>query len=1148
LKIVEKKRNTNTAADIAEHELVGWVHRMGVEAHLSDPVSELAPFVEGGSANVDSVRNWSGGDVRRAALGLIGGHGIAPHEMKAAAKRYLDACAADAAQAARRQMLWRRTPESEALSRIADQLRALEQQIHAEVGAAQRISVHAIQFEESVPCLMLPGHHDATRPDGEIRLVLTGHERGELSIEPSVHHGRRGLALIRAALDAVHDPSHPLHARLAEALSMPAWRRLVSSIEEYFDEEDENENAETRLVFRVKADSVGTPSVELVQQRKGARGRFTKGVRVEPVAALASFVNGPAEALALRALSERDPVKASAEALYALADADAIIVSDETNAPLEIRRVEARFALTDEKGGLRAALALGETNLPIDVAALRSRNARAVAHVNRDRDQVLVAPLDSRLAGLVFAAARYPALVPDAERSLILPLVERVAARVPIALSKALESEVEVLEPALFVRITPEDDGATVELRTRLSPNLSAPVGEGTTLVSVFREGTAQPVLRRRDFARERTEANVLAHHLHMTEGETRAHLGTEDAVFALLAALHERPEIEVEWSRTQKRARYVGAVSRVHLRVRVKSAAEWFGVEGEIEVDGELVSLADLLKAVRAGRRYLRLSRGRFASIEADLRARLSRAADAVFTTSRGDLAISAAAGDALEALAAPDEFHADEAWMRIRARLAALEHVTESVPETLTATLRDYQLTGFHWLTRLSSVEVGAVLADDMGLGKTVQALALLAHRASEGPAIVVAPTSLGDNWAREASRFAPSLRIRVHRGPARKSALESEPLRAGDVLIASYDVVALDIDSLSELEFGTLVLDEAQAVKNPDALRTKAVRQLRARAKVALTGTPLENRLSELWSIVSIVHPGLLGTWEHFRDRFASPIERDGDRERLAALAELVRPYLLRRTKEVVTPELPPRVEMLREVELGVAERRLYEAERNKALEQLTSVGETERFRVLATITRLRQLACDPALVVPDAAVASSKLAALMELVDELESAGRKVLVFSQFVRLLERVAELLRNRRTKYLMLDGSTPATERVRLVDAFQTGDATVFLLSLKAGGMGLNLTAADTVVHLDPWWNPAVEDQASDRAHRIGQDKSVTIIRLVAKETIEEAVLALHDSKRALTQGVLEGADAAGALSAAELVDLIRNGAPSTR
>nr|MDQ3037864.1 DEAD/DEAH box helicase [Myxococcota bacterium] len=493
------------------------------------------------------------------------------------------------------------------------------------------------------------------------------------------------------------------------------------------------------------------------------------------------------------------------------------------------------------------------------------------------------------------------------------------------------------------------------------------------------------------------------------------------------------------------------------------------------------------------------------------------------------------------LEALVDEGALQADEQWKRLRARLSSGTLADAEVPEELRATLRDYQRTGFLWLARLASLESGAVLADDMGLGKTVQALALLVHRASEGPALVIAPTSLGDNWAREAERFAPSLRVRVHRGGGRHAALESDPPGPGDVLVASYDVVALDVDALSSIQLATLVLDEAQSVKNPEALRTKAVRELRARVRIALTGTPLENRLSELWSIVSIVHPGLLGPWEHFRARFAQPIERDHDAERLAALAALVRPYLLRRTKEVVTPELPPRIEILREVELSDAERRLYDAERASAIAALGEAGEAQRFRVLASITRLREIACDASLVVPDAGVTSSKLAALIDLVDELEGAGRKVLVFSQFVRLLERVAILLRARNTSYLQLDGSTPAAERARRVERFQAGEATVFLLSLKAGGTGLNLTTADTVVHLDPWWNPAVEDQASDRAHRIGQDKPVTIVRLVAKDTIEQAVLALHDAKRALTRGVLEGADAAGALSAVDLLDLIR-------
>ncbi|UJR85126.1 Hypothetical protein I5071_72060 [Sandaracinus amylolyticus] len=1129
-------------SDVAEHELVSWARRLGVEERLDDPVAQIARFAEGGSWVADALRFGIAGDVRRAALGRTSARGIPPHELAAAARKYLEACAADAAQHARREMLWRQTPAQPALARLAESLRRMEMSLRTQNGGiAARVGRDAVTLDASVPCLSL-GRTDETWDGRELKLVLAGHEQGELAFEPPHPSPRRALALVRVALDAVHDSSNALHAPLTEALAMPTWKRLVESIEEELIAADERE-VETRVVFRVAMSETGAPVVDVAEQRRGARGRWTKGSRITPGAALASkHPIGPAEALALRALGDMYRPSASAEALFALVGRPDVV--SERGAPLEVRRVEARFALADEVGGVRPALALGEARIPVEIAATRVRDASCVAHVMLERGLVLVAAIDRDLSRLVLAASRHSAVVPDAERAAILPLVERVAARVPVTLSAALEREVAPLAPVLFVRIVPDESGASVEIRTRLSPSTSASAGVGATLVSVLGDGTAEPVLRRRDLGRELHDAHELARAIGLPEEQTHAHLATEDELLSLIAALHAHPDVEVEWPEdTASRARYVGAIGRGGLRVSVKSAAEWFGVDGEVEIDGEMVKLAELLAQVRAGRRFVRLSRGRFALIEADLRARLERAADVVFETKRGQLAVVPAAGDALESLADDGALRSDEAWSRIRTKLRTGALGEIAVPETLHATLRDYQRAGFAWLARLASVEAGAVLADDMGLGKTVQALALLAHRASDGPALVVAPTSLGDNWLREAERFAPSLRVRLHRGPARHAALENDPPRAGDVLIASYDVVALDEDALTALDFATLVLDEAQAIKNPEAQRTKAARALRARVRIALTGTPLENRLSELWSIVSVVHPGLLGPWEHFRARFAQPIEKDGDKARLAALSELVRPYLLRRTKEVVTPELPPRIELVRDVELSDAERRLYDAERTRAITALAGADESQRFRVLASITRLRELACDASLVVPDASVASSKLASLMELIDELEGAGRKVLVFSQFVRLLENAASLLRARKTSYLQLDGSTPAPERARRVEAFQRGEATVFLLSLKAGGTGLNLTAADTVVHLDPWWNPAVEDQASDRAHRIGQDKPVTIVRLVTKDTIEESVLALHATKRELTRGVLEGADAAGALSAVELVDLIRGG-----
>jgi SNF2 family DNA or RNA helicase len=435
-------------------------------------------------------------------------------------------------------------------------------------------------------------------------------------------------------------------------------------------------------------------------------------------------------------------------------------------------------------------------------------------------------------------------------------------------------------------------------------------------------------------------------------------------------------------------------------------------------------------------------------------------------------------------------------------------------------------------------------------MGLGKTIQALAMLELRKHEGPALVVAPTSVCFNWIRETQKAAPSLRPLLYRELDRARAVAE--LQPGDVLVVSYGLLARDLERFQGFTFGTLVIDEAQAIKNATTRRARAVRNLDARWRVALTGTPIENHLGELWSLFRAISPGLFGSFDSFKDRFAIPIERDKDASRRAALAAIIRPFVLRRTKSEVASELPPRTEIRVEIELSTEERRLYEAVRLAALEDLAKSGEKEevagseerRFRVLAAITRLRQLACHPKLYEDSSPIASSKLARFMELVESLREEGHRALVFSQFTRHLGLVRRALENASVPYLYLDGSTPFGERARLVDAFQGGEAGLFLISLRAGGTGLNLTAADYVIHLDPWWNPAVEDQATDRAHRIGQIRPVTVYRLVGRRTIEEAILALHAEKRQLVAELLEGADTAAKISTDELIRLIREGA----
>jgi SNF2 family DNA or RNA helicase len=432
------------------------------------------------------------------------------------------------------------------------------------------------------------------------------------------------------------------------------------------------------------------------------------------------------------------------------------------------------------------------------------------------------------------------------------------------------------------------------------------------------------------------------------------------------------------------------------------------------------------------------------------------------------------------------------------------------------------------------------GACLADEMGLGKTAQAIAVLAARAERGPALVVAPTSLVSNWLRELARFAPSLRTQAYRGAKRHARLPL--LSKGAVFVTSFDVLLRDRARFEGLPLGTLVIDEAQAIKNARTLRARAVTSLSAEFRIALSGTPVENRLGDLWSLFQLIAPGLLGSWARFRARFAVPIERYGNAERATALRALVAPFLLRRTKDEVLKELPARTEVVQLVELSRAEQDLYDTAARHARRALGKRrrDDERRVQILAELTRLRQLACHPRLVLADERAESSKLHALVQLLEDILPRGHRVLVFSQFTRHLALVREALVRLGATHLYLDGSTPSAERQRLVDRFQQGEAQLFLISLKAGGTGLNLTAADYVVHMDPWWNPAAEDQASDRAHRLGQQRPVTVVKLVAQGTIEERVLGLHEHKRKLAESVLSGTSAASELDVNALEALL--------
>jgi SNF2 family DNA or RNA helicase len=620
------------------------------------------------------------------------------------------------------------------------------------------------------------------------------------------------------------------------------------------------------------------------------------------------------------------------------------------------------------------------------------------------------------------------------------------------------------------------------------------------------------------------------------------------EACLELLLELQTLADLAVvEWPEGEK----LKIKQRADLKsfnMRIERQRDWFEASGELQLDDDQVldmrQLMDLLAGSNS--RFIPLGNGEFLALTANFRKQLDELRAFSQPLGKG-VKFHPLAGLAMQDIF--DEvghLQTDHHWQEQVRKLQGLKDFKPQLPSTLQAELRDYQLDGFQWLAQLAYWGVGACLADDMGLGKTLQALALILTRAVAGPTLILAPTSVCTNWLGEVDKFAPTLKV-IQLGISDRQQILDD-LQPLDLLICSYGLLQQEdvADMLAEVEWETIVLDEAQAIKNAATKRSQAAMRLQGKFKLLTTGTPIENHLGELWNLFQFINPGLLGSLDNFNQKFANAIERNQDKLARARLKKLIQPFILRRTKTQVLAELPSRTEILLHVQLSKEEQLFYEALRREAIEKLTNSDANagqKHLQVLAEIMRLRRACCNAQLVKPGVNLASSKLALFGETVTELLDNGHKALVFSQFVDHLQIVKKYLEEHKISYQYLDGSTPAKERKKRVDAFQAGEGDVFLISLKAGGTGLNLTAADYVIHLDPWWNPAVEDQASDRAHRIGQLRPVTIYRLVAKGTIEDKIVDLHQHKRDLANSLLEGTEMSGKISTDDLLKMIREG-----
>ncbi|MBQ8752681.1 MAG: DEAD/DEAH box helicase, partial [Clostridia bacterium] len=468
-----------------------------------------------------------------------------------------------------------------------------------------------------------------------------------------------------------------------------------------------------------------------------------------------------------------------------------------------------------------------------------------------------------------------------------------------------------------------------------------------------------------------------------------------------------------------------------------------------------------------------------------------------------------------------------------------------TPQPPASLRSVLRDSQTVGFGWLKALERIGCGGIMADEMGLGKTLQTIALLLDAKEQGnstPSLVVCPTSLVLNWESEIRRFAPDLSVLSIIGSAEQREELLHSCGRYDVILTSYDMLKRDVALYAGRRFAYHILDEAQYIKNPHTQNARAVKAIASNQRFALTGTPIENRISELWSIFDFLMPGFLYSYSRFRSQFESPILRDGDDVAREQLRRLVEPFILRRLKQDVLQELPPKTEQVLLVPLNEEQRQLYAANLAQARQQVQIPG-TNKMAVLALLTRLRQLCCDPALCYEDYRGGSAKLDSCMELLRQGVENGHKILVFSQFTSLLDLLQKQLSREHMRFYRLDGSTPKEQRATSIEAFNRDDTPVFLISLKAGGTGLNLVGADTVIHFDPWWNLAAQEQATDRAHRIGQTRPVQVIKLIAKDTVEERILQLQERKQGLADALIPTGEGLAGMTAEELRALLEQG-----
>ena len=932
-----------------------------------------------------------------------------------------------------------------------------------------------------------------------------------------------------------------------------SWQRALDALAQLTSEPAaENVPTELRLIWLLNLDNNGV-TLEPKEQRLGKSGRWTKG---RPIAlkrlyhnmAEFDYLSEQDRRICAHIQVEKEPsyYGYSSKEFYTLPGSALIAAlghphiywpnQEALNVPVDISLAEPQLLVKEQQDNLQISLVPQLTTQKIIVQKTAS-NGLLVYVINDSHRQV--AEILGKTGLTVPATARQQVIDSIASIASMLTVQSDIGGTSSHAISVVADSR-------LHVHLQPVGQGIQIEMFVQPFSDGGPLYKPGVGGTTVLAEIDGKQLQTTRDFKLENRYLKQALSQCPELYAVNEPKWLLDDAESALEALLHLQSLGDfavLEWPKGKKiqLSREAG-LSQVQFSVRKEK--DWFSVEGSVQIDDQQVldmqRLMSLLNT--SSGRFLKLEDGQVIALTRELRQRLDDLAG-LGEVQRDKVRFHPLAALALDEITTGMAITASKPWKDQLLRLSEMGDLNPKLPSTLQGELRDYQREGFQWMMRLAHWGAGACLADDMGLGKTVQALALILARAPQGPTLILAPTSVCINWLEESQRFAPTLNVRQFGAGDRQEMLDA----AGpfDLIVCSYGLLQIEAERLSQKNWHTLVADEAQAIKNALTKRSKAAMALQADFKLITTGTPIENHLGELWNLFNFINPGLLGSLQKFNERYAQAIENQQDQQIQQRLKKLLRPFILRRLKNDVLTELPSRTEVTLHVELSQEERTLYEALRRNAMQTMMEATDQpgqKQLKILAEIMKLRRTCCHPRLVMEESALASSKLQAFEELVDELLDNRHKALVFSQFVGHLKLIRELLDKKGIHYHYLDGSTPVPQRKKAVNLFQAGEGDLFLISLKAGGTGLNLTAADYVIHMDPWWNPAVEDQASDRAHRMGQKRPVTIYRLVAKDTIEDKIVDLHKHKRDLANSLLEGGEVSGKMSVDDMMALIKD------